>query len=115
VNADVRAGRARQIRSNIRVNDFGCWEWTGQITRHGYGWLVGIGAHRLAYEVFVGPIQSGLVIDHTCHDPDTCVCGDTCPHRRCVNPAHMETVTQRENWLRGAKGLAYRRSLGLAA
>ena len=113
--AEVRAGRARQVRNSIRIDDFGCWIWTGKVSKQGYGMVAGLFAHRLAYEVFVGPIPSPLVIDHTCHDPDTCVNGDACPHRRCVNPAHMEVVTQRENWLRGAKGLAYRRSLGLAA
>ena len=114
MNAEVRAGRARQIRRSVRVNDFGCWEWTGKKSKGGYGMVAGLFAHRLAYEVFVGQIADG-VIDHTCHNPDTCVNGDACPHRHCVNPAHMEVVTQRENWLRGAKGLAYRRSLGLAA
>jgi HNH endonuclease len=46
-------------------------------------------AHRVAYEMWFGPIPDGLVIDHLCRN------------RACVNPAHMEPVTHRENLLRG--------------
>ncbi len=46
-------------------------------------------AHRFAYELLVGPIPDGLVIDHLCRV------------RHCVNPAHMEPVTRWENTLRG--------------
>jgi hypothetical protein len=107
VRPAARAARIQQIRRNLVVDDFGCWMWQGP-KRDGYGWLAGIGAHRLAYDLFVGPFPSGnLVIDHTCHDPETCICGDLCPHRACLNPAHMEPVTPYENWARGARGRAY--------
>lgn len=71
-----------------------CWLWTGCIQTRGYGQFRGyqskhIPAHRFAYEALVGEIPEGLVIDHLCRV------------RRCVNPAHMEIVTQRENILRG--------------
>lgn len=46
-------------------------------------------AHRIAYEIVIGPIPDGLVIDHLCRIP------------ACVNPAHLEPVTSRENVLRG--------------
>jgi hypothetical protein len=46
-------------------------------------------AHRLMYEALVGPIPDGLTIDHLCRV------------RACVNPAHLEPVTMRENVLRG--------------
>ena len=46
-------------------------------------------AHRAAYEVRIGPIPDGMVIDHLCRN------------RACINPAHMEPVTNRENVLRG--------------
>jgi len=46
-------------------------------------------AHRFAYEQMHGPIPVGLVIDHLCRNP------------LCVNPDHLEAVTNRENILRG--------------
>lgn len=46
-------------------------------------------AHRLAYEWAVGPIPPGAQIDHLCREP------------RCINPDHLEAVTQRENIVRG--------------
>lgn len=71
----------------------GCWLWNGSIN-NGYGrvWLGGkapLLVHRVAYSVLVGPIPEGLTIDHLCRQPS------------CVNPAHLEPVTQRENLLRG--------------
>jgi hypothetical protein len=46
-------------------------------------------AHRFAYSVLVGPIPDGLQIDHLCRN------------EMCVNPEHLEPVTQRINMLRG--------------
>lgn len=70
-----------------------CWTWTGCTKAKGYGYLkvhgVKVRAHRFAYELLVGPIPAGLVIDHLCRN------------RACVNPAHLEPVTSRENTLRG--------------
>lgn len=91
-----------------------CWLWTAH-TIKGYGYFhVGTGltlqAHRFAYETCVGPISKGLVIDHTCHTL-ACPGGPTCPHRRCVNPAHLEVVTQGENARRGGLARANRARL----
>ena len=70
-----------------------CWLWTAGKAPNGYGkcWLDGrtVGAHRAIYELLVGPIPEGLVIDHLCRV------------RHCVNPDHLEPVTQQENLLRG--------------
>lgn len=71
----------------------GCWEWTGPVDHGGYGkFSVGHtyrGAHRWSWEYYRGPIPAGKVIDHLCRN------------RRCVNPEHLEPVTQRENLRRG--------------
>jgi len=59
-------------------------------------------AHRIAYLLHVGPLQPWLVIDHLCHNEDlTCPGGSTCLHRGCIEPTHLEAVTNSENILRG--------------
>jgi hypothetical protein len=81
-----------------------CWEFTGYIAPSGYGQLGrNVGAHRIAWEVANGrPVPAGLVIDHTCHNADLSCKGDTeCPHRRCVNPDHLEAVPSAVNIKRG--------------
>jgi hypothetical protein len=74
-------------------NGDGCTEWLGGKYRGGYGqfrWNGRSGrAHRFAYERVHGPIPEGLQLDHLCRNPS------------CVNPAHLEPVTNRENCLRG--------------
>lgn len=83
-----------------------CWLWMGARNPGGYGLIWWEGgprkAHRVAYELLVGPIPGGLQLDHTCHTNDLeCTGGVTCEHRACCNPAHLEPVTNRENSLRG--------------
>lgn len=69
--------------------DTGCWEWQKVRNSKGYGKVVIDGknfqAHRKSYEHFVGPIPEGLEMDHLCSNP--------C----CINPKHLEPVTQLEN------------------
>lgn len=74
-----------------------CWIWTGCRHASGYGMLnVGgrkgrlVRAHRYSYELLVGPIPDGLQLDHLCRVP------------ACVNPDHLEPVTNRENTMRGS-------------
>lgn len=67
----------------------GCWEWTAATVNTGYGTVYHDGAmrlaHRVSYERHIGPIPNGLVLDHLCRNV------------RCVNPAHLEPVTNLEN------------------
>lgn len=66
-----------------------CWLWTGYVAAGGYGEFHLAGrtrkAHRVAYELLVGPVPEGLDLDHLCRV------------RRCVNPEHLEPVTRQEN------------------
>lgn len=86
-----------------------CWPWTDGVQR-GYGHFYlrdttgrrhAVRPHRLAYELMFGEIptyaESGIEVDHTCHDPAVCVAGDNCPHRRCCNPHHMKLSVNVEN------------------
>lgn len=82
-----------------------CWLWTSALSK-GYGQFAIDGvqrrAHRLAYTWLVGPIPEGLSLDHLCHGWDaTCNLREKCPHRRCVNPAHLEPVPRGVNAMRG--------------
>ena len=103
----VTADPAEHLLAKVEVGPGDCLLWTGYVDPKGYPRISIPGrkaahAYRVAYELFVGPIPDGLTLDHTCHngDPD-CPGGTTCRHRRCVNPAHLEPVSQRENILRG--------------
>lgn len=95
VNGGSRLARSRPVGYVIREG--GCWEWVGakSINRNGmaYGNLVVSGrarrAHRWMYESVYGSIPQGLVLDHLCRNTI------------CVNPAHLEAVTNKENLLRG--------------
>lgn len=59
-------------------------------------------AHRWAWAEVNGPIAKGMQLDHLCHSQDkTCPGGNSCPHRPCVRPDHLEPVKPRENVQRG--------------
>lgn len=78
-----------------------CWLWTGTLDGCGYG-MIRIDrqkqsrVHRVVYEFEVGPIPRGFQIDHLCRV------------RNCVNPAHLEPVTHRENMFRSRRSHCFR-------
>jgi hypothetical protein len=79
----------REIGGYAIDSKTGCWIWQRSTSLNGYGqaWYRGklYRAHRLFYELRVGPISYGLHIDHKCGV------------KLCVNPEHLEAVTPIEN------------------
>ena len=91
---EVSAAFERErFMKKVDVAPGGCWLWNAATQPNGYGRYYSEGkvvfAHRWSYEHFAGPIPDGLVIDHVCRV------------RRCVNPDHLEPVTNQVNVLRG--------------
>lgn len=78
-----------RFESKYFVAPDGCWLWTASVNAQGYGQFSidrkSYRAPRVSYELYVGTIPDGLHIDHLCRQPS------------CVNPHHLEPVTQAEN------------------
>lgn len=91
----MRSSLAARLEAKIeRDPNSGCWLWAGADNGGGYG-KISVGhsgrlyAHRASYELARGPIAAGLHLDHLCRTP------------ACVNPQHLEPVTNAENCRRG--------------
>lgn len=79
--------------SDISYNGTRCWEWKDRPDSHGYG-QIRIGnkmrlVYQITYRLVKGPLPEGEEIDHLCRNT------------LCVNPDHLQSVTHRENVLRG--------------
>lgn len=87
-----------RLLSKVIVDDqSGCWNWTaavsatyGQFWFDGRQWL----AHRASFVLHGQCIPDGMQLDHLCRN------------RLCVNPAHLEPVTARENQARAGMPIA---------
>jgi hypothetical protein len=81
----------------IKTND--CWGWKNKPNGRGYSTLSynyrNVLAHRFSYEQKYGKLEKGMVLDHLCRN------------RWCVNPDHLQVVSNKENILRGESPSAH--------
>ncbi len=85
-----------RFKKKIYIAESGCWEWLGYVSPKGYGTFFDgekmRQAHGWSYEFHKGPISPNMMPDHLCRN------------RKCVNPDHLEEVTNQENCARGDTG-----------
>lgn len=86
-----------RVLSNCKINENGCWEYQARSKGGGYCQFSvnnkHVYVHRFMYEYYYDNIDYSLVIDHICRNP------------RCVNPDHLQQITQAENVHRGFTGI----------
>jgi hypothetical protein len=88
--ATAQRRRELSLLKRRRVTDEGCWEWTGWVNKTlGYGQYrtneKNLYVHRVAYELYVGPIPDEHEVHHRCEN------------RACFNPAHLEAMDRIEH------------------
>ncbi len=94
--------RARLFTKIGAEDENGCWPWLlapqgkAEGPKYGRFWSQNrqVVAHRVVYELLIGPVPDGLTLDHLCRNT------------MCVNPNHLEPVTSKENSLRGTNPFA---------
>jgi hypothetical protein len=79
----------RLRNGSVKDSCTGRWNWIGAKSHNGYGWIkvnnVMQKAHRVAFQTFVGPIGEGLLVLHSCDNP------------QCINPDHLYLGTNAVN------------------
>lgn len=88
-----------KFQANITINTDGCWLWSKNMNRNGYGRVYVPGgkrevAHKFIYKLLHGEYNESLLLDHV-----------YCKHRNCCNPTHVEPVTNQQNVHRGTATL----------
>lgn len=82
-----------KVINKISITPTGCWIWSGQKNRNGYGRIYHKGSRRMIHKfvwLWLGRhIKEKYVLDHTCRN------------RACCNPTHLSDVTVRVNTHRG--------------
>lgn len=97
MSGPARRPLAERFWPKVRLGaDDECWLWQASCFTNGYGHIGEGGgrgrtllAHRVAYELLVGPIPEGTQLDHLCRE------------KKCVNPRHLEPVSGSVNLKRG--------------
>jgi hypothetical protein len=102
IRAIMTAADIARFEKRFDKTENGCWEWNGKIVRYGYGVFRPHGreggthnAHRVSYELYVGPLGEGMAPDHLCLN------------KKCVRPDHLQAVTVSENSRRAKAWLTH--------
>jgi hypothetical protein len=90
--------RKRQSEWQFRVDSKGCWQWLRVLSTRGYAMMSHKSKMSMAHRVFYSKLKMSISVKIS--DGSLCI-DHLCRNRWCVNPAHMELVTPKENTLRG--------------
>ena len=92
-NEKEKLERKKSLFDQKVIKKEGCWDWKGSIYKNGYGFIpihengkkFSSLAHRLSYELHIGPIPEGFIVCHRCDNP------------KCTNPDHLWIGTTQDN------------------